>query len=257
LAIKNGPPLAERSGMSGSPYTVTVDDDPLIAAMIQRYVGVPTEAFTTGRALLRRLPKLEAPIGVFLDIHLDRGERGLDLIPDLRAAWPEAPVIVVTGSLLEQEIADALAAGAHDFVRKPLAKAEVVARLRVRRAELLARIARDVLVIGDVRFDRGKRLLESLDQPSAAPRHLSATEAQLLECLIATPGALVDKLELRARVWPRIAVSENAVRKKIFGVRAALRDVSRTVTLETSYGRGVRLVVTPNPESHRDRRQAS
>jgi DNA-binding response OmpR family regulator len=229
--------------MAASPYTITVDDDPMIATMIQRFVGMPTASFASGRALRRKLARLEEPVGVFVDIHLADGEHGLDLIPDIRAAWPLSPVIVVTGSDVEQEIARALAAGAHDFVRKPLAKAEVSARLHVRRAELLARVARDVLVVGDLRFDRGKRQLQRVGAGTGVVRHLSATEALLLECLVATPGAVVDKLELRAKVWSRVAVSENAVRKKIFGVRAALRDVSRRVTLETCYGQGIRLVI--------------
>ncbi len=234
--------------MKTDSYTVTLDDDPIVSAIVERFVGLPTLAFSSGQALLKRAPSLAHPFGIFVDIHLGISESGLDLVPALRELWPQSPVIVVTASRVEETIAKALAAGAHDFVRKPLSRAEVNARLRVRRAELLARAARDELIVGDLRFDRVKRQIERVGQQCGVVRYLSTTAASLLLCLASAPGSVVSKDELRAKIWGRISVSENAVRKKIFEVRVALRDVSEAVAIETVYGGGVRLTILNEPK---------
>jgi len=98
---------------------------------------------------------------------------------------------------------------------------------------------RDLLAIGRVQFNTKQRTLTC----SGATRHLSATESLLLETLVHAKGMVVQKEELKLKVWGNMKVSDNALVRKIFEVRSALRDITDSVTLNSVYGVGVNLVV--------------
>ena len=216
-------------------YTVTLDDDPLMARVIEETLGIKNFSFSESGPLLECAGHMN-PVGAFVDIHL-RGECGLDIIPKLRAIWPMTAIIVVSGDGSDDSIVQALASGADDFVKKPISAAEVVARLRARIEDLSDKNQLNLLKFGDFQVDLKHKVLSG----PKCQLSLSAREVDLLAHLIRAQGTTVPKGVLKRQLWGSLRVSDNALDRKIFEVRKALREVSEAVELHSIYGVGMLL----------------
>lgn len=225
--------LSRLKDLSHIPYTVTLDDDPVMAKIIEETLSIKNFAFVTSDHLLECAQHL-APIGAFVDIHL-RDECGLDIIPQLRSLWPMTAIIVISGDESDSSVTQALAAGADDFVRKPISPAEVVARLRARIEDLNDKNRMNLLKFGDLKVDLKYKSISG----SKGQLILSAREIDLLSELIRAQGTIVPKDVLKRELWGSLAVSDNALDRKIFEVRKALREVSDNVELHSIYGIGM------------------
>jgi len=216
------------------PYTITLDDDLVICKLIEDIVGLKTFSFSTATELLQNKHLLN-PIGVFVDIHLANEECGLDFIPEITKNWPSAPVIVMTSDTDGSYISQALNSGAHDFILKPLRAQETVARLNARREELQKRNDRKQLVFGDVTFDRQYKTLSGPN----GKKFMSPREQEILTFFIGSNGSVIKKNDIKRHVWGSIAVSDNALDRKIFEVRKAIKSVSNVVELKSIYSKGL------------------
>lgn len=218
------------------PYTITLDDDPMISEIVEKATKLPSVGFQQAQSLLDELEQLE-PAGIFVDIHLEGEVTGLDIIPQLRSRWPFCPILVVTSSPTEQSISRALNSGADDFVRKPLIPDEVNARLKLRMADAAQKAAKEIVIFGDITVDSAHRTIEG----PHGRRFASPIEVNLLSCLAATEGSIVEKEALKMRCWGQIKVTDNALHRKLHAVRQLLKDVSPNVVIETKYGVGFAL----------------
>ncbi|RZA18055.1 MAG: response regulator transcription factor [Proteobacteria bacterium] len=225
--------LSRLKDLSHIPYTVTLDDDPVMAKIIEETLSIKNFAFVTSEQLLDCAEHL-APIGAFVDIHL-KDECGLDIIPKLRSLWPMTAIIVISGDESDSSVTQALAAGADDFVRKPISPAEVVARLRARIEDLNDKNRLNLLKFGDLKVDLKYKSISGVKGQLI----LSAREIDLLSELIRAQGTIVPKDVLKRELWGSLAVSDNALDRKIFEVRKALREVSDNVELHSIYGIGM------------------
>jgi DNA-binding response OmpR family regulator len=131
---------------------------------------------------------------VVLDRDLPR-VHGDAVCATLAAAPSQARILLLTASSTVSDRVDGLNLGADDYLTKPFAFAELVARVRAlaRRAPAAA----PVTVRGDLVFDRARR------RASRAGRPLSLTRKELavLEELLVADGAVVSAEELLERVW--------------------------------------------------------
>ena len=119
---------------------------------------------------------LHPPEAIILDLLLPDG-RGTDVCRDLRT-WTEAPIILVSAVGDEDEKVAALDAGADDYVTKPFAIGELLARLRaaLRRA---GRAAEPTLTIDELVVDLDKRAVTMRGNPSTSRRMSSSCFASL------------------------------------------------------------------------------
>ncbi|MFK7822840.1 MAG: response regulator transcription factor [Oligoflexales bacterium] len=226
--------------MEGDPeYIIVLDDDPMIEKIIGSATGKPTQNFDSIKSLESQVDSLN-PIALFVDVHLGLKESGLDILPSLKIKWPFAPIIVITNDRDENAVGDALAAGADDFIYKPINAKELVARLQARLGELAKREAREVIKIGDVTVDTAHRVIANLD---GHHRYLSPTEMNLLTCLLDAHGTVVRRDAMKRKCWGQIYVSDNALNRKLHEVRRALKEISQIVTIRTIYGTGFVLEV--------------
>jgi DNA-binding response OmpR family regulator len=119
-----------------------------------------------------------------------------------------ARVLMLTASGTIEDRVDGLGLGADDYLGKPFAFAELVARIRA-----LARRAHPalspVLSVGDIRLDTTRRLATRAGQRL----ELSGKELAVLELLLAADGAPVSTSELLRRAWDRYASSNGGVVK--------------------------------------------
>jgi DNA-binding response OmpR family regulator len=169
---------------------------------------------------------------VVLDRDLPR-VHGDAVCTTLATAPSQARILLLTASGTVSDRVDGLNLGADDYLTKPFAFAELVARVRAlaRRAPA----APPVTVRGDLVFDRARR------RASRAGRPLSLTRKELavLEELLVADGAVVSAEELLERVW-----DENAdpfTRTVTVTLARLRRKLGEPELIETVVGSGYRL----------------
>lgn len=155
---------------------------------------------------------------VLLDLGLP-GRDGLDVLDGLRAGGNPVPVLIITARDGLDDRLRGLDGGADDYLLKPFAIAELLARMRavLRRR---AGSAESVLGNGVVRLDLSTRQASVDGGPEV---QLSAREFALLQALLVRPGAILSRSELEDRIygWGE-EVESNAVEFLIHALRRKL-----------------------------------
>src|SRR5262245_61915000 len=127
--------LAETWGekMAREPYVLIADDDPLMIKSLQvmlRGAGYRVESVTDGAAAFE-LARKEPPRVALLDVMMPRLD-GLDVCRAIKsdAALRHIKVFLLTARAMPRERQQGLDAGADDYITKPFAKADLMARVR-------------------------------------------------------------------------------------------------------------------------------
>ena len=183
---------------------LVVDDERAVRDSLRRALeleGYRVELAEDGENALRRLSADPAPDAVILDV-LMPGADGLEVCRRLRAAGMEVPVLMLTArSEVDSRVAG-LDAGADDYLPKPFALAELLARLRA----LLRRVGgddadapsgTDVLRFGDLELDTGTREVHR----AGDHMELTRTEFALLELFLRNPRQVLTRSIIFERVW--------------------------------------------------------
>ncbi len=180
---------------------------------------------------------LHPPDAIVLDLLLPDGS-GTDVCRELRT-WSDAPIVVVSAVGDENEKITALDAGADDYVTKPFAIGELLARLRaaLRRA---GPPGEPVLVVGPIRVDLDKQAVTVADKPV----HLTPLEYRILRVLARNPGKLMTHRAILREVWgPSYGDESNYLHVYMSQLRKKLEaDSARPRLLLTEPGAGYRLV---------------
>ena len=184
---------------SPSPDVLVVDDDQAILRSLTRALtleGFRARAADGGLAALNAV-RQRRPDVVVLDVGMPDVD-GVAVTRRLRADGHEFPICILSA---RDEVADRVAgleAGADDYVVKPFALEELVARL----GALLRRVgdtrAGDgVLVVGDLEVDPARRLVRRAGREV----ELTRREFDLLEVLAAHPSIVLSRTQLLEKVW--------------------------------------------------------
>ena len=212
-----------------------VEDDSELRTLLVRGLeeeGFETQAVATGAALLEAVGRTP-PDALVVDIGLPDAD-GRDVCQAIRARGIEAPVLFLTA---RDALVDRLAgfeAGGDDYVAKPFAFAEVVARLQA----LLRRGGVDGAV------ERAGLRLDPVTHAVAtdgdeAP--LTPTEFRLLARLLARPDETVRRRDLVRAGWPHGAVvRENTLDTYVARLRRKLRELDGARQIVTVHGVGYR-----------------
>ncbi len=175
---------------------LVVDDEPHIVSLVTR--GLASEGYETivaedgAEALeLAMEPDLDL---IILDVGLPTMD-GFDVLRHLRARGNTVPVIMLTARSGTSDTIEGLDAGASDYVSKPFAVAELLARVRSRLRESPATPV--VLTRGDVSLDVLARRVTVGDREV----DLSAREFTLAEQFLRHPGEVLTREVLLSRVW--------------------------------------------------------
>jgi len=167
---------------------------------------------------------------VILDVMLPVID-GFELLQRLRRR-KDLPIIMLTARVQQQDRIRGLDSGADDYLPKPFDPDELLARIRavLRRSESLTRDEAQEIVIGNIRLNPTSREAWLNDDPV----ELTATEFDLLEMLMRSPGRVVSRDEITAALFEREAtpydrfldVHISHLRKKLEGGRSLIRTVS-------------------------------
>ena len=188
-------------------------------------------------AIVRMNPDL-----VLLDLGLPDVD-GLDFARDLRE-WSKVPIIVVSARGREEDKIQALDLGVDDYLTKPFATGELLARIRValrHSAELVGVALDPVFEAGPLRVDFSSREV-SVD---GAPVHLSPNEFSLLAVLVRHAGKVLTHRQLLREVWGGVPAAQSTyLRVYMAGLRKKIEaDPARPRLLMTEPGVGYRLKV--------------
>lgn len=176
---------------------LVVEDDKKTAAFVAKALKAEGFAVDVLRDGSDALAALEGKSfdAVVLDIML-LGRDGLSVLRQMRANGDATPVLLLSarGSLTEK--VEGLDAGAEDYLPKPFALEELIARVRA-----LVRRASDtkspVLCVGDLRLDTVSRLAERAGRKI----ELTSREYRLLEYLMRSPGRVCSRMMILEKVW--------------------------------------------------------
>jgi DNA-binding response OmpR family regulator len=174
---------------------------------------------------------------VILDLGLPDGD-GLSLLKQMRTAGNSVPVLVLTARDAVEHRVAGLDAGADDYLIKPFAVAEVIARIKalLRRPEgALGATLRN----GNIAFDTIGRDLRVGDSVLVLPRRESA----ILEHLMRRAGRVVPKTVLEEKLYGiDDELGSNAIPVHVHHLRRKLLDSGATVEIHTVRGVGYLLV---------------
>lgn len=224
---------------------LVVDDEPQIRRALRTSLeahGYEVRTASNGTEAVEAAAEA-APDLVFLDLGLPDLD-GAQVIERVRA-FSDVPVIVVSVRDRQIDKVEALDAGADDYVTKPFAMEELLARLRaaLRRTQG-EEPAPAVLRYGDVVVDVGRRLVEVAGERV----HLTKTEWALLEALATNSGKLLTHQWLLRRVWgPGYAEESHYLRVYVRALRRKLGDEAAAPKLIlTEPGVGYRWIAEPS-----------
>jgi two-component system copper resistance phosphate regulon response regulator CusR len=217
-----------------------VEDDPeqasvLIDGLRECGMDVAHEAgFHSGisRALTERFDVL------ILDVLLPGGS-GFALCARLRAQHAMTRVLMLTAKDTVEDRVHGLDVGADDYLTKPFAFRELVARVRAlaRRPE---NALPDVVTIGDLRVDFRTRQVSRAGQPLL----LTQTEYSLLEILVRRAGHVLDREAISLHIWgDDFNPFTNVIEVLVGRLRRKVDDGQSVKLIHTMRGSGYRLAV--------------
>ena len=218
------------------PHVIVLEDDPELRSLLAR--GLREEGFdvtTAGTAseLLALLPD-EEPDAMIVDVGLPDAD-GRDLVQALRVQGATTPVIFLTARDALPDRLAGFAAGGDDYLTKPFAFAELVARLHA----LMKRAGSDLSAqVGELRLDPGTHAA-SCGGKSA---DLTPTEFRILARLAARPGDAVRRRQIVESAWPHGAiVHDNTLDVYIARLRRKLASLPGAPEIATVHGVGYSL----------------
>lgn len=179
---------------------------------IRRYLRATLEAqdydvleAATAREGLQKLT-LNRPDVVILDLGLP-DQDGQDFIRSVRE-WSQTPILVLSAREQEADKIEALESGADDYLTKPFAPGELLARIKVALRHAGSRTVADVLQTFEhdgLKVDTGARRVWLDDEDV----HLTPIEYKLLAILIQNAGKVLTHAQLLKAVWNRQAKDQN------------------------------------------------
>ncbi len=177
---------------------LVVDDERAVRDSLRRALeleGYEVELAADGAEALYRLDSNGQPDAVILDV-LMPGVDGLEVSRRLRGKGNSIPILMLTARTEVESRVAGLDAGADDYLSKPFALEELLARLRA----LLRRMSpgtEEVLRFADLELNPGTREVRR----GGAPIELTRTEFNLLELFLRNPRQVLTRSVIFERVW--------------------------------------------------------
>jgi len=215
---------------------MVLEDDAELRRLLNRGLGEEGFRVTTASDAAALFDRIAAdlPQALIVDIGLPDAD-GRDVVHALRARGVATPVLFLTARDALPDRLSGFAAGGDDYLTKPFAFAELVARLQA----LLRRGGVDhAVLVGDLRLDPATHAASCGGETT----RLSPTEFRILASLAAQPGQIVRRRVLVRAGWPHGAiVHDNTLDVYIAALRRKLRGLPGAPEIATAHGVGYTL----------------
>jgi two-component system, OmpR family, response regulator MprA len=215
---------------------LVVDDDFAIRESLDRSLranGYGVELADDGAEALRAIDGTSFDV-VVLDV-LMPGRDGIDVCRTLRAAGNRVPILMLTARETVFDRVAGLEAGADDYLVKPFALEELIARLRALVRRTTADAGESVLSFADLSLDR-----RSLDVQRGARRiELPRMQLLLLELFLLNPRQVLPRSLVYERVWGYdFGGTSNALDVHLSQLRHKLEEAGESRLIHTVRGMG-------------------
>lgn len=178
--------------------------------------------------------------GIILDIMMPK-MNGIDVLKSLRTHNITTPVLMLTAKAEIEDRIHGLDMGADDYLSKPFAMGELLARIRAmtrRKSELTA----NVLTLGGISLNRANYELSN----GSASFRLGNKEFQMLEMLMSNPNRLISTEQFMERIWGCEAEADiSVVWVYISYLRKKLSSISKNIEIKATRGVGYSLEEQP------------
>lgn len=226
---------------------LVVDDDRAVRESLRRsleFNGYQVELASDGTKALESVVA-NRPDGMILDVMMPRLD-GLEVARRLRSTGDNLPILVLTARETVSDRVAGLDAGADDYLPKPFALEELLARLRalLRRARTEDEVSPDaeVLSFADLTLHPGTREVRRGERPIS----LTRTEFALLELLLSYPKHVLTRSRILEEVWGYdFPTSGNALEVYVGYLRRKTEAEDETRLIHTVRGVGYVLRETP------------
>jgi two-component system, OmpR family, response regulator len=176
---------------------LVIEDDPTVGQYVKR--GLEEQRWSVDLVADGEEGERRAASGAYdlvvLDMRLP-GRSGMDVLNHLRARGFQRPVLVLTAQDAVDAKVRALRAGADDYVTKPFAMEELLARAEALSRRPLA-LAEPVLRVADLELDKATRTVTR----AGAPIELTPKEYSVLEYLVRHAGRVMSRTLITEYVW--------------------------------------------------------
>ena len=177
--------------------------------------------------------------GAILDIMMPKKD-GITVVKELRTAGMATPVLMLTAKSQIEDKVEGLDSGADDYLTKPFAMEELVARVRA--------ITRRQPEFTDTNLSFGDMQLRRKDLALVGPSgelHLANKEYQIMEMLMVNPGQVIPTERFMEKVWGYDSDAEiNVVWVNISGLRKKIIEIGAHVQIKAARGVGYLLAET-------------
>ncbi len=225
------------------------DDDQQILRALRILLGARGYEVITAQTGAEALSQAveHHPDLVMLDLGMPE-LNGIEVIEGLRG-WSSVPILVVSGRTGSADKVDALDAGADDYVTKPFAADELLARIRALTRRQSSASDEPAVRFGDVTVDLAAHQVLRRTADGESPVRLTPTEWAILEVLLRNPRRLVTRQALLTQVWgPQYTNDTGYLRLYLAQLRKKLEPVpSAPRYLLTEAGMGYRFSPDPEP----------
>jgi DNA-binding response OmpR family regulator len=219
-------------------HLLVVEDDARLSRLLKRLLSqdrhVVETALTAEDGLEVATSSLELD-AVILDVGLP-DKSGFEVARTLRKQGSQVPILMLTARDSVNDRVEGLDAGADDYLVKPFAYEELLARLRALARRPPSRKS-TALRSGPIELDETTRRVTVAGKPV----DLSQREFSILECLLRRPGQVLSRDQLLDYAWPYgVALTPNTVEAYIHLLREKLGS-DAAASVETVRGVGYRL----------------
>jgi len=228
--------------MSGEITVLLIEDEPQIRRVVRSVLE--GEGFRVFEAESGQRGLIEAgarkPDLLIVDLGLPDME-GVELVREFRS-WSEAPILILSARVEEEDKIVALDSGADDYLTKPFGVGELLARTRaLTRRRLRGQENSHRIAFGEVEIDFSRRSVSR----NGEPVHLTTLEYRLLCVLAANPGKVLTHRHLMREVWgPAYSESSHYLRIYVSRLRQKLeRNPAEPEHFITETGVGYRFEV--------------
>jgi DNA-binding response OmpR family regulator len=223
-----------------------VEDDTSLARLLSdnlHYEGFTVDSCDAANEVLARMQRFR-PDMVLLDLMLSNGGDGFAVLSTIGQRPDRTPVIVLTARTQKEDRIRGLTLGADDYVTKPFALDELLARVHAVLRRTTPRLHHVHLGDATIDFRALRAYAGSHDIP------LTDREFEVLRCLAEHVGNIVTRDELLQMVWGYAeGVTTRTVDNFIFRLRQKLEpDPHHPRYIRTAYGDGYRLSVSGTSE---------
>jgi DNA-binding response OmpR family regulator len=223
-------------------HTVVIDSQNSVSSIIGLATDTPVKWFASINDLLSEHKDSPIHAGAMF-VNVKNAQEDPKTMVSLKELFPVSPLFLLADSA-DDELTEAMAMGADDFLTLPIDNAILKTRFNVRKTAMARKASRDTISVGDI-------VVDSVSRTVSGPRgskFFSNIEIRLITLLAQNFNKVVTREALKAFGWPNLEVTDNALNRKLYEIRLRINNLSVGINIRTLYGVGFVLEKTSQLE---------